>query len=112
MLHSQKQGTPVPVVSVASDGTPRPSMGDIQILPISDNTRKWLSVLDNAKSLRAAFVETVESDPRGVIDCRNEVLGPLDVVISTLEDHYLSYSLLCDLDRIATPQTANDHDAE
>lgn len=111
MLHTQNQGTPVPA-SVASDGIPRPKMGDIQTLPISDDTRRWLSVLDNAKSLRSAFVETAESDPRGVIDCRSEVLGPLDVIISTLEDHYLSYSLLCDLDRIVTPQTANDHDEE
>lgn len=80
-----KPGTPVPAVSVVSDGIHRPKMGDIQTLPISANTRKWLSVLDAAYTLYAAFNKApTESIPkRGDPYC--EVNRSLDVIISTLE---------------------------
>lgn len=99
MLHSQKPGTPVPPVSVVSDGIHRPKMGDIQTLPISANTRKWLSVLDAAYTLYAAFNKApTESIPkRGDPYC--EVNRSLDVIISTLEKFFLHYSLMSDLDQ-------------
>ena len=99
MLHSQKPGTPVPAVSVVSDGIHRPKMGDIQTLPISANTRKWLSVLDAAYTLYAAFNKApTESIPkRGDPYC--EVNRSLDVIISTLEKFFLHYSLMADLDQ-------------
>jgi hypothetical protein len=40
-----------------SDGTPRPKMGDIQILPINANARKWLSLLDAAYALRIIHLQ-------------------------------------------------------
>lgn len=85
MSYTQNQGTPVPAVSVVSDGIHRPKMGDIQTLPISANTRKWLSVLDAAYTLYAAFNKApTESIPkRGDPYC--EVNRSLDVIISTLE---------------------------
>lgn len=94
-----KPGTPVPAVSVASDGIHRPKMGDIQTLPISANTRKWLSVLDAAYTLYAAFNKApTESIPkRGDPYC--EVNRSLDVIISTLEKFFLHYSLMSDLDQ-------------
>lgn len=99
MSYTQNQGTPVPAASVASDGIHRPKMGDIQTLPISANTRKWLSVLDAAYTLYAAFNKApTESIPkRGDPYC--EVNRSLDVIISTLETFFLHYSLMSDLDQ-------------
>lgn len=99
MSYTQNQGTPVPAVSVVSDGIHRPKMGDIQTLPISANTRKWLSVLDAAYTLYAAFNKApTESIPkRGDPYC--EVNRSLDVIISTLEKFFLHYSLMSDLDQ-------------
>lgn len=57
MPHTQNQGTPVPAATVTSDGTPRPKMGDIQILPINANARKWLSLLDAAYALRIIHLQ-------------------------------------------------------
>lgn len=99
MSYTQNQSTPVPAVSVVSDGIHRPKMGDIQTLPISANTRKWLSVLDAAYTLYAAFNKApTESIPkRGDPYC--EVNRSLDVIISTLEKFFLHYSLMSDLDQ-------------
>ena len=99
MSYTQNQGTPAPAVSVVSDGIHRPKMGDIQTLPISANTRKWLSVLDAAYTLYAAFNKApTESIPkRGDPYC--EVNRSLDVIISTLEKFFLHYSLMSDLDQ-------------
>ena len=90
MSYTQNQGTPVPAVSVVSDGIHR---------PISANTRKWLSVLDAAYTLYAAFNKApTESIPkRGDPYC--EVNRSLDVIISTLEKFFLHYSLMSDLDQ-------------
>lgn len=89
-----------------------PVLGTLESIPTSNYTRRWLSVIDKANALRTAFDEVEQNDPRGVRDCRKEIIDPLDIIISTLEDHYLHYSIMCDLDRIANRQTATDHDAE
>lgn len=89
-----------------------PVLGTLESFPTSNYTRRWLSVIDKANTLRTAFDEVKQNDPRGVRDCRKEIIDPLDMIISTLEDHYLHYSIMGDLDRIANRQTATDHDAE
>lgn len=71
--------------------------GNIQSFPVTQQTKRYLACLGKAYDLREMFTRAIQADKTAPRDCSSEVFNPLDVVISVLEDHYLHYSLICNL---------------
>lgn len=71
--------------------------GNIQSFPVTQQTKRYLACLGKAYDLREMFTRAIKADKTAPQDCSSEVFAPLDVVISVLEDHYLHYSLICNL---------------
>ena len=71
--------------------------GNIQAFPVTKQTKRYLACLGKAYDLREMFTRAIQADKTAPRDCSSEVFNPLDVVISVLEDHYLHYSLICNL---------------
>ncbi len=71
--------------------------GNIQSFPMTQQTKRYLACLGKAYDLREMFTRAIQADKTAPRDCSSEVFNPLDVVISVLEDHYLHYSLICNL---------------
>lgn len=71
--------------------------GSIQSFPVTRQAKRYLACLGKAYDLREMFTRAIKADNTAPLDCSSEVFDPLDVVISVLEDHYLHYSLICNL---------------